>query len=135
VVGRKEAHQSGLSTVMSFGGRGTMAVRVNIEPPMMRFSDGGPMDHGEAFGSSYVARGGWRVVVDGEPFMDREAVGDELALGPPADCLSSVRVLHVEDVEGVLLPSFDGDGRARLWPTMVVLLVRRRAKQSSGGAT
>jgi hypothetical protein len=101
-----------LSTATSFGGRGTTAVRVDTEPPTVRFDDGGPLDHGEAFGSIYVAGGGWRVVVDGEPFTDREATSDELAPGSLAERLSSVRVLCTEDIEGVLLPGFDGDGRA-----------------------
>jgi hypothetical protein len=55
VVGRTEAHRCGLSTVMSFSGRGTIVVRADTEPPVVRFSGGGPMDHGEAFKSSYVA--------------------------------------------------------------------------------
>jgi hypothetical protein len=122
VVGRTEAHRRGLSTVMSFSGRGTMVVRADTEPPVVRFGGGGPMDHRKAFRSSYVARGGLRVAVDGEPFMDREVAGDELSPGSLADGLSSVRVLRAEDIEGVLLPGFDGDRRAGWWPVMVVLL-------------
>jgi hypothetical protein len=72
------------------------------------------------------------VAVDGEPFTDRVAAGDELAPGSLADSLISVRVLLAEDVEGVLLPDFDGDGRAGRWLAMVVLLERRRVKQSDG---
>jgi hypothetical protein len=119
---------------MSFGGRGTTTVRADTEPPAVRFGGGGLMDHGEAFGGSYVAGGGWRVVVDGEPFTGREAAGDELGSGSLADDLSSVRVLRVEHAEGVLLPSFDGDRRAGWWPVMVVLSSWRRAKQSGGRA-
>jgi hypothetical protein len=52
------------------------AVRADTDPPLVRFGGGGPMDHREAFRSSYVARGEWRVAVDGEPFADREAAGD-----------------------------------------------------------
>jgi hypothetical protein len=71
---------------------------------------------------------GWRVAIYGEPFMDKEAVDDELAPRSLANDLSSVRVLHAEDVEGVLLPSIDGDERAGWWPAMVVLLERQRVK-------
>jgi hypothetical protein len=135
VVGRIEAHRHGLLTVMSFDRRGTTAVRADTEPPVVRFSSRGPIHHGEAFRSNYVARGGRRVAIDGEPFMDREAAGDELTPGSLADDLSSVRVVRAEDVEGVLLPGFDGDRRARRWPMTVVLSAPRRAKQSDGGAT
>jgi hypothetical protein len=128
VVGRTEAHRRGLSTTMSFDGRGTTVVRADTEPPAVRFGGGGPMDHGEALRSKYMAGGGWRVAIYGEPFMDKEAVDDELAPRSLANDLSSVRVLHAEDVEGVLLPSIDGDERAGWWPAMVVLSAQRRAK-------
>jgi hypothetical protein len=91
------------------------------------------MDHKEAFGSSYVARGGQRVAIDAESFMDKEAAGDEIAPGSLSDGLSSARVLCTEDVEGVLLPDFDGDGRAGRWPATVVPSARMRAKQSGCG--
>jgi hypothetical protein len=133
VVGRTEAHQRGLSMVMSFGERGTTAVRADTESPMVRFGGGGLVDHGEAFRSSYMAGGGRRVAVNGGPFADREAVGNELTPGSLGDGLSSVRVLRAEDDEGVLLLGFDGDGRAGRWMVMVVLSVRMRVKQSSGG--
>jgi hypothetical protein len=123
VVGRTEAHWCGLSTVMSFDGRGTTGLRADTEPPVVRFGGAGLMYDGEAFKSSYVARGGWRVAIDGEPFVDREASGDELTPGSLADGLSSIRVL---------LRGFDGDGRAGWWLATVVLSVRRRAKQSGG---
>jgi hypothetical protein len=87
---------------------------------------GGPVDHGAAFRSSYMAGGGWRVAVDGEPFTDRAVASDELTPESLADGLSSVRVLHTEDVEGVLLPGFDGNGRAGRWLATVVLSARRR---------
>jgi hypothetical protein len=128
VVGRIEAHRYGLSTAMSFVERGTTTVRANMEPPAVRFGGGGPVDHGAAFRSSYVAGGGRRVAVDGEPFTDRAAASDELTPESLADGLSSVRVLHTEDVEGVLLPGFDGNGRAGRWLATVVLSTRRRAK-------
>jgi hypothetical protein len=129
VVERTVAHRRGLSMAMSFGGRGTTVVRADTEPSAVRFSSGGPMDHGEAFGSSYMVGGRRMVAIDGEPFTDREAVGDELTPGSLGDDLSSIRVLGEEDVEGVLLPSFDGDWGASQCPTMVVLLARRRVKQ------
>jgi hypothetical protein len=135
VVGRTKAHRCRLSMMMSFSGRGTTALQVDTDPPMVRFGGGGPMDHGEAFGGSYVARGGPRVAIDGEPFVDSEAADDELALGSLAEGLSSIRVLHAEDVEGVLLADFDGNGRDGRWLVMVVLLAWRRVKQSSGGVT
>jgi hypothetical protein len=130
VVGRTEAHRHRFSTATSFGRRGTTVVQADTEPPAVRFSGGGPMDHGEGFRSSYLAGGGRRVVVDGEPFTDREAAGDELSPVSLADGLSSVRVLRTKDIEGVLLPGFDDDGRAGLWSAMVVLSTWRRAKQS-----
>jgi hypothetical protein len=110
-----------------------MAVRANTESLAVRFGGGGPMDHKEAFGSSYVARGGQRVAIDAESFMDKEAAGDEIAPGSLSDGLSSARVLCTEDVEGVLLPDFDGDGRAGRWPATVVPSARMRAKQSGCG--
>jgi hypothetical protein len=94
---------------------------------------GGPVDHGEAFRSSYMPGGGRRVAIDSEPFMDREAASHELTPGSLADSLSLVRVLHTEDVEGVLLPGFDGYGRAGWWSS-IVLSTRRRVKRSGGGA-
>jgi hypothetical protein len=63
----------------------------------------------------------------------KEVVSNELALGSLGDSLSSVRVLRVEDDEGVLLPGFDGDGRVGRWIVMVVLSAWMRVKQSSGG--
>jgi hypothetical protein len=95
---------------------------------------GSPAHLGEALRSSYVARGGRKVVVNGEPLVNREAVGDELTPGSLADDLRSVRVLHVEDIEGVLLPSFDGDGKAGRWLATMLLSARRRVKQSGAGA-
>jgi hypothetical protein len=46
VVGRTEAHRFDMSTVMSFGGRGTTAVRVDTEPSAVRFNGGGSVDNG-----------------------------------------------------------------------------------------
>jgi hypothetical protein len=81
-----------------------------------------------------VVGGGCRVAVDSEPFVDGEAFCDELAPVSLADNMSSVRLVSVEDVEGVLLHGFDGDGRAGWWPATVVLSARRRVKQSVGEA-
>jgi hypothetical protein len=95
---------------------------------MVRFGGRGPMDHGEAFRSCYVAIGGRRVAVDVEPFTGREAAGDVIAPGSLADGLSLVRVLRAEDVEGVLPPGFDGDGRVGQWLATVVLSAQMRVK-------
>jgi hypothetical protein len=46
VVGRTKAHRGDMLTVMSFGGRGTTVVRVDTEPPAVRFNGGGPVDNG-----------------------------------------------------------------------------------------
>jgi hypothetical protein len=46
--------------------------------------------------------------------VDEKAFSVEVACGS-----GSKRVAHVEDVEGVLLPGFDGDGKAWWWPVMV----------------
>jgi hypothetical protein len=63
----------------------TVDVAATVTPGVLQFSGGGPMDHEEAFGSSYMDGGGRRVAIDDEPFTNREAAGDELAPGSLAD--------------------------------------------------
>jgi hypothetical protein len=127
------AHRTRRSTEASFRGRGATAVRADTEPSAVRFDGGGPVEHEEASGSSYVAEVGWRVAVDCEPLADGEAACDELAPRALADGLSLDRCYAQRMSRGVLLPGFDGDRRVRQWSAMVVLSVRRRVKQSGGG--
>jgi hypothetical protein len=55
------------------------------------FGGGGLVEHREASRSSYMARVIRMVAVNGEPFVDGEAAGDELAPGALADDLSLER--------------------------------------------